>query len=609
VVSRLVAFVFLILAACGSDGSPDVPDGSAGFWENKILAPGAEILIGGKSYQGEAPAPSNQLAVISRDGQVFFYHPKMGVRELNDDSSRRAITWFAADPPALKQALTEVPPNANTLSAGGLDVVWQEDTTTVRFENQVRRWSAVTSDLQPESIYVAPRGDVIPTSFTDAILGEIAGDLASSSVVQVPVNVSALTFHSFIRGLPAAGTFPEFAAAVSLAYAMNRSVVETVNVVDTVTLMVQGAEAILGFVPFECIDAISFSTLKTLQVELIDSILGGISVQLKETLYKDRVTGLLSEFIGCAQTVIVGALTGGIGAIAVEAYSFFNQTISLLNFAFDNVLVGAYENIKYAPFDQIILNRSSQDLPIVHHLRVPDLVQQRPAKARFEIEVENAESVSVWLINTLVSQDLPGSGITSYDAVKDGSRLWVLDVDVVPTNPTFGYHWLTVSARSQSGFEVQQQFFFLVPPTRQYTGSFSYSYVMTSTEGAEYRCDLDGVLELGFKYEGEETPAGLLASKNYERVRVDLSGGTPTLTCPSQVVQSSISPLISPNWRFGTLRFGSLEFELGPDTHTLERLEGVKSEVIPTQNAYTTRETVSFSADFVPMDPPSRQQP
>ncbi len=119
----------------------DVPDGSAGYSNGVVIAPGATIISQGQSYQNTAALAPESLVAIIKNGKAYLYHPALGNAALSDQNSRRAVGYFltglsggASAPSAAGEILREgvFPGGADRISMKtGVDLTYEGQETAL----------------------------------------------------------------------------------------------------------------------------------------------------------------------------------------------------------------------------------------------------------------------------------------------------------------------------------------------------------------------------------------------------------------------------------------------------------------------------------------------
>ncbi len=338
--------------------SVDVPDGSAGFFNGTLVVPNATIIYQGKAYEGSAPLAENDIVGIMKDGQPYLYHPAMGVAELSDYNSRRAVGYFmmgvsASEVAAMRAKRTQTigtrknlesprsasPTVAKVVGVGqtislstGIDIELLNNDGAIRAINKVRRFAVVkTGTSYEERYYLVPRSQLIPTEILDPIFGGYnlykTGSFYNSERNDIKTKEKIETFGAFIRLAP---IFKENGLNENQLEAMNkdRQLTDLVNTIDLNYCILEGLRSFVGLFPFECVDAISSGLLKYTQSLLVFCLTGdSTGGQLENDTYKTIVSNLL----GCA-------LTGETIGLSETIFLFFD-TLTIANWIVEDLLI------------------------------------------------------------------------------------------------------------------------------------------------------------------------------------------------------------------------------------------------------------------------------
>jgi len=345
----------------------DVPDGSAGYDNGTVAAPGTTIISQGQSYQNTAALAPESLVAIIKNGKAYLYHPALGNAVLSDQNSRRAVGYFlaglsggASAPSSAGKILREAvfPGGADRISMKtGVDLTYegQETALLIRAVNTTRRWTAAKGDYTGEvARYLPLRASTIPSELFDFLdkfleymeLGttKLYGNETGAVVRANPSGV-VKTYGSFSRAIPfyKSRGLPAELRGVSLADAQ---VLGTVTVLDFFYFAMEGVRTIAGLGSLtECADIAFQSGLpRFLQAKYVEWLTGDQGAA--EQLYDAALKSTIHSIVGCA----AAAGTAGTG----EAVNTFLDVVTGLNWIIEDFMFTTFHSVlSYSHYESV----------------------------------------------------------------------------------------------------------------------------------------------------------------------------------------------------------------------------------------------------------------
>ncbi len=337
----------------------EVPDGSAGFFNGTLVVPNATIIYQGNTYEGSAPLAEDGIVGIQKDGKPYLYHPAMGLAELSEYNSRRAVGYFMAGVSASEIATLRAQRAQTTYTTENLESLRSASSTVAkvvgvgqtvqlgtginiellnsegltRAINKTRRFAVVkTGASYSDRYFLIPRATTIPTEILDPFFGAYnlyaTGSFYNSERSDIKAKEKIETFGAFFRLYPA---FRESGWDENQLEAMEKDK-ELTNVINTIDLnycILDFARNFTGVFPLECVDALTSGLFRILQAEMVFCITGDKDAGWQ--LEKDAIRSVVSNLMGCF-------LTSSTVGFSETVFLFFDM-LSLANWIVDDLLV------------------------------------------------------------------------------------------------------------------------------------------------------------------------------------------------------------------------------------------------------------------------------
>jgi hypothetical protein len=343
----------IAFAGCTSDEIV-VTEGSAGYQGGQVLAPGARLIVAGQGAEEAIDAAGTDLVAVERDGAVYFYHPSMGVVELTEEASRRAVGRWLANLDAsgkvqsVEQALSIVTPGEKPMASDvGMTLeVKTENVNQLIATNQTRRWTAITTDTGTQPYYILPRGNNgVPTNVVSAFLADVGSEAAATNMRNdIPINLFGEAFGAVTRGLPLILLSSEKIEAAQKARVANQDLFTKLNLLDFYYMALEGTRAITGVFAIDCLEVLTNLDLTRQLDNFVTDMLKSNDPELTRKLHTEGMKEVTNAMAKCAGEATVGASTGWIGAVALEALSTMLNIIGVLNWLVDDVAYTALES-------------------------------------------------------------------------------------------------------------------------------------------------------------------------------------------------------------------------------------------------------------------------
>ncbi len=357
----------------------DIPDGSAGFFNGTLVVPNATIIYQGQSYEGSVPLPEDRIVGIKKDGQVYLYHPAMGVAELTKYNSRRAVGFFmlgvsASEAEAMRSqrfqtdgsnkpsralrsasaTVAKIIGVGQTVELGtGINLKLLDKTGKVKAINKARNFSVIkTGTAKSNKYFLSPRSNMIPSeSYT---MAEFVYKVCSGQLKGMPSTYSERsdiiasdkieTFRSVIRALPIYKWKGGWGAKQKEAMDNDTLLTIQVNAVDFVYCYLDMLKSIGGILPSDCIDLLVssglFRGLQSIFARVLED--PGLISQTDS----DTIKSLISDSVGCIASLLTVHAAEAVNEV-LDILSLFNWIVE--DVAWRNFL--AYFGADYDAYD------------------------------------------------------------------------------------------------------------------------------------------------------------------------------------------------------------------------------------------------------------------
>jgi len=342
---------------CGGGETPfEVPAGSIGARDARVLAPGATLIHRGKVGEGSLDlSEDNALVGVHRDGRAYLYHPSQGIVPIDEDTSRAAVgRWLAgvgstaSRTQRTSSALTSVVPGQTLKSSPGVEVTVDAQTSRLRAENTARRWAALMpKDNGLGTVYLLPRSNVLPTNAVSAIMGSVAPEVAATNVREnIVIGGSFEVLGAMGRAMPLviAGSRPEGLADIPDGSAQ-MEVFKAINRADFFHVVLEGTRNITTTALPECLEPLLVGgTFSALYATLLEDLTSS-NPQLARDLFYEEASSLMNSVTLCVGEVAVGTYSAGMGAMVGEIFATFLDIVATVGWVIDDVAYASYQEI------------------------------------------------------------------------------------------------------------------------------------------------------------------------------------------------------------------------------------------------------------------------
>jgi hypothetical protein len=353
----VLAAVLASSVGCGGGEAPfEVPEGSIGARDARVLAPGATLIHRGEVGEGALDlSEDNALVGVYRDGQAYLYHPSQGVVPIDEETSRAAVgRWLAgvgsadAGTRRTSSALTSVVPGQTAMSSPGVKLTLDAQTGRLRAENTARRWAALMpNDDGLGTVYLLPRSNILPTNAVSAIVGSIAPEIAATNVHQdLVIGESFEVLGAMGRAMPLviAGSRPEGLAEIPEDSAQ-MEVFHAINRADFFHVVLEGARNITTTALPECLEPLLVGgTFSALYATLLEDLTSS-NPQVARDLFYEEASSLMNSVSLCVGEAAAGTFSAGIGAVVGEIFSTFLDIVATVGWVIDDVAYSTYREV------------------------------------------------------------------------------------------------------------------------------------------------------------------------------------------------------------------------------------------------------------------------